>query len=280
MTEPEFFERISDAARRLAQSGNNPPFYARCNPGDMESVARDCGAVIRDGEVDVLTASGRVHAWAAPGVQPGSIDVSTYGRGLPDLYARAGDILRRQFAVSAELSAQSVYQERDAWSRSGAESAGISREQANAAPALSPAWFAQREEERRRFRSMPRDLVPSRDAAVPKTTGCNVCGGTLYFSARQRGDGLCNPCSRLDSQPAAPTAPADPLDAVIDGVTLRYLLEVDRDNRAETPHLCMFQLSQAQRAAVSAHWSAELRAKVAASKERERTRVVVDMEDE
>lgn len=40
----------------------------------------------------------------------------------------------------------------------------------------------------------------------------------------------------------------------------------------------------AQRAAVSAHWSAELRAKVAASaaaaRERERLRVVVDLDDE
>lgn len=25
---------------------------------------------------------------------------------------------------------------------------------------------------------------------------CIACGGTLYFSARQRGDGRCNPCWR------------------------------------------------------------------------------------
>ena len=77
---------------------------------------------------------------------------------------------------------------------------------------------------------------------------------------------------------------ADPLDAVIDGVMLRTLLDVDCDNRMDKPHPQAFRLSPAQRSAVSAHWSAELRAKVAAStaadREREARRVLVDLEDE
>jgi len=42
----------------------------------------------------------------------------------------------------------------------------------------------------------------------------------------------------------------------------------------------MLPLAPAQRAAVSAHWSAELRRKVAASDERDRNRVLVDLQDE
>lgn len=233
------------------------------------------------------------------------------GRGLRDLYARAGDILRRQSAVANELWAQSVYQavyqERDAWSRSGVESAGISREQAQRTPALSPAWFAQREEEARRFRTMPRDLVPSSNTAASRSTGCKVCGGTLYYAARQIGDGLCSARCRLgeivaygasgppvlfpDDTPRPmswhiPAAPTDPLDAVIDGVTLRDLLTLDEHRRQETSGVVAWRIpacgdiTPAQRAAVSAHWSAELRARVASSKERERVRVVVDLEDE
>lgn len=351
MTEPEFFERISDAARRLAQSGNEPPFCARCNHGDVAALASYAGAVVQDGEIVVFTACGRVHAKADPGVQPGDIDVSTYGRGLQNLYARADDILRRQFAVANEM--------------------------APITPALSPAWFAQREEERRRFRTMPRDLVPpAAPDAWHSLTGCKVCGGTLYYEARQRGDGLCSPRCRdwyraiqvrnmeatglidadlareLMAAPNAPIetfsvgdrvvwepdarsplggmriegdvaeidgsgrvrllkadelhgdctwrvsrglldvtiapgtirhierAPTDPLDAVIDGVTLRDLVRRDEIiQRGEAPEYRR-DWTPAQRAAVSAHWSAELRAKVAASKERERTRVVVDLEDE
>lgn len=87
-----------------------------------------------------------------------------------------------------------------------------------------------------------------------------------------------------------PPAPPDPLDVKIDGVTLRMLLYRDSVRRrkefidTEYEHdPGLRQLTPAQRAAVSAHWSAQLRAKVAASDvaeaERERNRVVVDMED-
>ena len=63
-----------------------------------------------------------------------------------------------------------------------------------------------------------------------------------------------------------------PLEVMYDGVTLRVLVAQDRCNSQEAgPPL--FTLKPAQRAAVSAHWSAELRAKVAAAKERERCKV-------
>ncbi len=76
-----------------------------------------------------------------------------------------------------------------------------------------------------------------------------------------------------------PSAP-DPIDVVIDGVTLRSLLIFDelmrkgeRANRAP---------SSAQRAAISANWSAELRAKIAASAKAdfERDRRMVDLDDD
>jgi len=66
-----------------------------------------------------------------------------------------------------------------------------------------------------------------------------------------------------------PLSPAvtGPLDVEYDGQTLRNLLSWDQRNRAETggPRACRLIMSDIQRAAVSAHWSAELRAKVAAS---------------
>lgn len=70
------------------------------------------------------------------------------------------------------------------------------------------------------------------------------------------------------------------LATVIDGMTLSKLIVVDdliRDETWRGP-----ALTPAQRSAVSGCWSAELRAKVAASTEadaeRERNRVVVDVE--
>lgn len=57
---------------------------------------------------------------------------------------------------------------------------------------------------------------------------------------------------------------SDPLDAVVDGVTLRDLLDRDRARRQEdsaTAWRSHVRPTPAQRAAVSAHWSAELRAK-------------------
>jgi len=79
-------------------------------------------------------------------------------------------------------------------------------------------------------------------------------------------------------------APAvDPLDVEYDGVTLRDLLYLDADWRLEMrfigPGGPGRMLSPAQRAAISAHWSAELRAKVAAAREHERCQLVLDVED-
>lgn len=77
------------------------------------------------------------------------------------------------------------------------------------------------------------------------------------------------------SEPA-PTAPVlvDPLDVEYDGVRLRRLLEGDEFNRRETSvHWRAKTMTPAQRAAVSAHWSAALRAKIAAGAEAERWRV-------
>ena len=88
------------------------------------------------------------------------------------------------------------------------------------------------------------------------------------------------------SQAMRAVPPSDPLDAVIDGVTLRELVRVNLlaecDNDAAMIKRAM--RTPAQRAAVSAHWSAQLRAKVAASeaerKRREPSVVIgVDAED-
>lgn len=78
---------------------------------------------------------------------------------------------------------------------------------------------------------------------------------------------------------------APPLDVEHDGVTLRGLLDLDEERRrgdkANVDHLRMYgrPFTPAQRDAISAHWSAQLRAKVAASAERERSRVVVDLQE-
>lgn len=68
----------------------------------------------------------------------------------------------------------------------------------------------------------------------------------------------------------------DPLDVKYDDVQLRTLLDRDRLLRTDhpgKPKTGDWKLTPLQRSAVSAHWSAELRAKVVASKERERNAV-------
>lgn len=82
----------------------------------------------------------------------------------------------------------------------------------------------------------------------------------------------------LSATPAVP--PADPLDVVIDGKPLRVLLDIDELLRTEESGAKPHWLTPAQRAAVSAHWSAQLRAKVEASREAERSQVLVDLQDE
>lgn len=73
----------------------------------------------------------------------------------------------------------------------------------------------------------------------------------------------------------------DPLDVEYDGATLRALLNIDDRRRDERNPFRT--LTPAQRAAVSAHWSAELRAKVAAGQaaalQSERHRITCDPRD-
>jgi hypothetical protein len=70
----------------------------------------------------------------------------------------------------------------------------------------------------------------------------------------------------------------DPLDVTYDGRSLRWCLAIDTAVQRHDDRY--FTLTSAQRAAVSAHWSAELRAKVAASAERDRNEVRIDLQDE
>lgn len=79
--------------------------------------------------------------------------------------------------------------------------------------------------------------------------------------------------------------PVDPLDTKYDGWTLRHLLEVnsaiaeERPVDERLPHPLPIPMTSTQRAAVSARWSAELRAKVDASKERDRNRVTMEHDE-
>lgn len=75
----------------------------------------------------------------------------------------------------------------------------------------------------------------------------------------------------------------EPPAVVIDGMTLRSLLSWDEMFRRGDAVPITRDFTPAQRAAISAHWSAELHAKVESKRkadlERDRLRVVVDLED-
>lgn len=76
----------------------------------------------------------------------------------------------------------------------------------------------------------------------------------------------------------------DPLDVEHDGYQLRFLLKMSAAARRDNVTASRFveAMTPAQRAAVSAHWSAELRAKVAASTAADKARepsVVVEIDD-
>lgn len=81
----------------------------------------------------------------------------------------------------------------------------------------------------------------------------------------------------LQANRAAVAPSIDPLDVEYDGVTLRKLVEIDEHRQHEWIDGAI--ITPVQRAAISAHWSAELQAKVAASAERERCRVLVEVDD-
>lgn len=129
---------------------------------------------------------------------------------------------------------------------------------------------------------------------------CDRCGTMLRYDALEQLAGRHMRCpdsdvyeSRIGSYThpgyngvfdLGPPTPTEPLDVEYDGVRLRVLLEGDEFNRRESSAMWRAKLpTPAQRAAISAHWSAQLRAKVAASKaadaERERNRVFVDVDD-
>ncbi len=74
----------------------------------------------------------------------------------------------------------------------------------------------------------------------------------------------------------------DPLEAWIDNEPLHRLLLIDEYARKGEGEAAALRRSftPAQRAAVSAHWSAELRTRIAAGKAAERNRVTVDIEED
>ncbi len=80
-------------------------------------------------------------------------------------------------------------------------------------------------------------------------------------------------------------APVDPLDVMHDGWVLRDLLEIadaiaqERACDARLPAGLPIPMTALQRDAVSAYRSAELRAKIAASKERDRRQVTIEVDE-
>lgn len=134
--------------------------------------------------------------------------------------------------------------------------------------------------------------MPAVDARLP----CQhkFARGYTEYPKRVDGTRYCTACGAVMSTP-------DPLDVEYDGVMLRALLDRDAAARQESDDaqcgFCSLPLAEhrlkrgrdcerfrpramtpVQRTAVSAYWSAELRARVEASKERDRQRVVLDQE--
>lgn len=125
------------------------------------------------------------------------------------------------------------------------------------------------------------------DPSAPVVDGSLGEAGRASLKHGPGGRGGSGPCDPDCWKCALENAARDPLDVKHDGVTLRVLLVCDESNRREFGVATSFgpipvraSLTPAQRAAISAHWSAELRAKVAASAERDHNRVLVDLQDE
>jgi hypothetical protein len=82
-----------------------------------------------------------------------------------------------------------------------------------------------------------------------------------------------------------PQWPIDPLDVEYDGWKLRDLLEVsaaiaqERPVDDKFPHPLPIPMTACQRAAVSAHWSTELRKRVDAAKDRDRRTVMLEVDE-
>lgn len=166
-------------------------------------------------------------------------------------------------------------------------------------PNLKPYQAAEKtmREVRERMAQVQRERLDYLAAKMPKArldeTQPTLSARLGHLKHGPGGSGLAGPCDadcrKCEVERVAQTvAPLNrptpgPLDIEYDGVTLRVLVERDRFNRREyaqrdgeaTP----FAFTTAQRAAVSAHWSAELRAKVAAAKERDRNQVTMEHEE-
>jgi hypothetical protein len=123
--------------------------------------------------------------------------------------------------------------------------------------------------------------------AEPLERACTDCGvsldaGNMYYRMRTGSSvatRICRGCYVWSANPEL-----DPLDAVVDGETLRNMLARAEQHAMEEHQTRVGARSSAlftapQREALSAHWSAELRRKVAASKaadDARRPRVVLD----
>jgi len=133
-----------------------------------------------------------------------------------------------------------------------------------------------------RVGSLRRILRPGQDVRFAKTAGkpedCANCGEHIrnhYGGTEYR----CSPKSLVESACADHTAVAkSPAPTLYDGVPLALLLEKDETQRRETWD--GYRFTPSQRAAISAHWSAQLRAKIAASAEAERLTVRVDLQED
>lgn len=109
---------------------------------------------------------------------------------------------------------------------------------------------------------------------------CIATDDHVYLIERSRGgqhDPALPRCACGEDHPPGKHAPIDPLDVVYDSRPLRELLAMDQSNRQEARETCAI-FTPVQHAAVRSHWSAQLRAKVTASREAERNRVRVDLE--
>lgn len=114
--------------------------------------------------------------------------------------------------------------------------------------------------------------------AVPKVKG----GMHHPIHGGHRFDPDCPKCTNELRGESTTPKPIDPLDVEYDGVKLRTLLDGDAFNRQERARGVwnVRAMSPVQRAAVSAHWSAQLRAKVAASKAADTTQVLMPLDAE
>lgn len=98
---------------------------------------------------------------------------------------------------------------------------------------------------------------------------------------------------QADVKTVSPPKPVDPLDVEYDGVLLRQLIEwdaaagreefvldPDSSSRSIAAVVVRAAFSSAQRAAVSAHWSAELSKRTDAAKQKDRNQVTMEQDDE